>query len=102
MAARDAIIEALEKKEIIESAIAFAKEHGLAYDNAFIGAIKSLEAAKIIVSEMKKITEKIVTQNAKDVIENGSEEFRLFNMVKKEGTPKAELEVCVNAVHSLS
>ena len=33
-------------------------------------------------------------KDAEDILKNGSEEFRLFNLISKEGTPKAEVEVC--------
>ncbi|EDR22803.1 phenylalanyl-tRNA synthetase alpha chain B, putative [Entamoeba dispar SAW760] len=92
MSAKDLILSSLEKEPQIESAYGFAEKNKLAYDNSFIGAIRSLDAAGIIISEMKKVTKQTVSANAEDVLKNGSEEFRLFNLIKKEGTPKAEVE----------
>ncbi|ELP83826.1 phenylalanyl-tRNA synthetase alpha chain B, putative [Entamoeba invadens IP1] len=92
MAAKDLILETLDAQESIVSAYDFAQEKKLAYDNTFIGAIKSLDAANIVKSEMKKVSKQIVTKNAEDVLSNGSEEFRLFQAISKDGSAKADLE----------
>lgn len=91
---RDIIIQELDQNSCIESAIEFAKEKNIPYDNSFIGSIKSLESSNIIKVEMQKITKQIITDNGKEVLQNGTEEYRLFNAIDDNGTLKSELEVC--------
>ncbi|KAL7713872.1 phenylalanine--tRNA ligase [Entamoeba marina] len=91
MASRDLILQSLETNPI-QSAVDWSKQNKIPYDNAFIGTIKSLHSQNIINAEQKKITLKTLTSNGQSVIDNGSEEYRLFNLIKKEGTLKSEVE----------
>lgn len=89
---KEIILQTLEKENQIESTLELSKKLNLPYDNTFIGSIKSLDSNGIIKSEMKKVTKQVMTDNAKEVLEKGSEEYRLFNEIKPEGNEKSELE----------
>lgn len=79
-------LEENEKADTLKLANEFNEDH-----QKIVGAVKSLEALDMIVSEPVKSTKWELTEEGKLVAENGSHEAVLYRSIPENGMSQAEV-----------
>lgn len=87
----ETILNALEQGPIEDSG-EFAAAHHVDH-NIVVGTLNSLLARNGVKTTEIKRQVFSLTEEAREVLQLGSPEFRLFQAIKAEGTTKADLEV---------
>jgi phenylalanyl-tRNA synthetase alpha chain len=84
------LLHALDVKGEIVSTL-YSQEHGISHD-AFVGAMKSLQSMAMVQSEETVKDGWNLTEEAKEVVLNGSAEVLLLKCIPDEGILKSDLE----------
>lgn len=79
-------IDKCDKVDTLHLASEFNEEH-----QKIIGAVKSLEALEMVVSEGLKNTKWGLTEEGRQVAENGSHEAVLYRSIPEDGVAQSEL-----------
>ncbi|XP_063632790.1 phenylalanine--tRNA ligase alpha subunit [Cydia splendana] len=89
MELNERILHYLEKSDKVDT-IKLASEFGEDHQKV-VGAVKSLEALEMVISEAAKSTKWELTEEGKLVADKGSHEAVLYKSVPENGIPQAEL-----------
>ncbi|XP_063391743.1 phenylalanine--tRNA ligase alpha subunit [Cydia fagiglandana] len=89
MELNERILHYLEKSDKVDT-IKLASEFGEDHQKV-VGAVKSLEALEMVISEAAKSTKWELTEEGKLVADKGSHEAILYKSVPENGIPQAEL-----------
>lgn len=85
------VLETLQSFEKIEDGYIFAVKNKLNYQE-LVSIIKSLEANLVISLDNKFVHQEItLTDEGRDILQNGSPEYRLFSLVGPEGVKQKDL-----------
>lgn len=79
-------LESSDKVDTLKLASEFNEDH-----QKIVGAVKSLEALEMVISEPVKSTKWELTEEGKLVAEKGSHEAVLYRSIPEDGMPQAEI-----------